>query len=90
MELEIGELQLTFDGTACPPHRAADITRRAMNSLQALFREDLHVLASAAGAHLAIVDARPVQIDLSHSSNQEVASLVARAIYSGLLEQLKV
>jgi hypothetical protein len=91
LELEIGELKLTFEGATGQQHRVPGISHRAIAILEEVVNQNLQQLELAAGGRrLAVVTTQPVQMDLSRSGDEQVARLVAQAIYGALIEQLRV
>jgi hypothetical protein len=90
LELEIGELQLAFDGAAGHEHRAGAISRRSIAILEELVNQNLMQLGLAGGGRrLAQVTVPSVKADLNLASNEQLARMVAQAIYGALIEQLK-
>ena len=90
LELEIEDLQIAFDGAADQQHRVAGISRRAMAILEEVVSQNLLQLeVGAGGRSLPRVRAKPVEVDLTQSGDDQVARLVAQAIYAALLEQLR-
>ena len=91
VELEIGELRLTFEGIPCNHDRAADISRQAVDSLEELLRSDLHKLEPGGRElRLANLSPKPVSNDYSRTSNGELAAVVAKAIHGALFDQLRI
>jgi len=91
LELEIGELQLTFEGAAGHQHRAGTISRRAIAILEELVNQNLMQLGLAAGGRrLAAVTVPSVKADLGQSGDEQLARMVAQAIYGALIEQLRI
>jgi hypothetical protein len=91
LELEIGELRLTFEGVAGRPDRATNIGRRALGTLEELVRQNLAQLELAGpGRRLARVNVPAVRADLRITSDEQVARLVGQAMYEALIEQLRV
>jgi len=91
LELEIGELLLTFEGAAGHEHRAGTISRRSIALLEELVNKNLMQLGLAGeGRRLAQVKVPSVKVDLSLASDEQLARMVAQAIYGALIEQLSV
>lgn len=91
LDVEIGELQLVLEGVDYPEHRVAAISREAVAMLEELIQQDLMQLRLAAGEQrLRAITAPAVTSDFSHTTDAQLSRLVAQAIYSALVLQLRV